>query len=690
MNPQEPRSETRLESWKEIGAYLQRDATTVRRWEKEEGLPVHRHSHKSRASVYAYPSEIDAWRAGRKVAAEPAPVKVFWRWPALAATMLLCLIMVGNGVRPVSAQQDAAVVTRQVWIMPPKAEVFSGTVSPDGRYIPYIDWAPEHHGDLFLHNLTTGRARRLTDTAGPGSPSPEDQFAEETSFSRDGKQLAYTWFDGKKDRYEIRVVSVEGTGVPAYRRLFENQDVFWVAPFDWSPDGSWIAVSLNRRDRSGQIGIVNTRDGSLRVLKSVGWRGPTHMSFSMNSKYLAYDLPADDRSAQRDIFILATDGSHETSSVVHPSNDTLAGWTPDGKSILFASDRRGSRGLWSLTVHDGKPDGEAKLVWHGLGEMEPLAVTSNGKLYSMAFTLGTDVYTASFDYATGRLSSPPAPAVQTFVGSNLIPDWSPDGKWLAYLSRRGLPSEGRFVIGIRSVATGEIRELSLALRRPDLGGGIRWAADGRSLLTTGQDFKGRTGIFRVDAQSGQLSAIITQDRGGLYSPIESPDGKDLFYRTVHGPEVSFLKRDLASGGEKELIRQAGLGGLNLSPDGRYIVTTGSDSAARSNTLLLIPAADGQIKELMRRPQPQIPGVYTWAPDSKSLLVRIFSSGAEKLEVWRAALDGTPAVKLAATVDSRFRLALLSPEGKQLAFQVNEPPKPTEIWVTENFLPKTVK
>src|SRR5512143_3513254 len=91
-------TETPLESWKEIGAYLQRDATTARRWEKEEGLPVHRHGHKSRASVYAYPSEIDAWRASRKVAAEPPPVRILWRWPAFALTMLLCLIMVGNGV----------------------------------------------------------------------------------------------------------------------------------------------------------------------------------------------------------------------------------------------------------------------------------------------------------------------------------------------------------------------------------------------------------------------------------------------------------------------------------------------------------------------------------------------------------------------------------------------------------------
>src|SRR5580704_2206851 len=52
----------RLESWKEIAAYLGRDVTTVRRWEKREGLPVYRLQHSKLGSVYAYTSELDAWR----------------------------------------------------------------------------------------------------------------------------------------------------------------------------------------------------------------------------------------------------------------------------------------------------------------------------------------------------------------------------------------------------------------------------------------------------------------------------------------------------------------------------------------------------------------------------------------------------------------------------------------------------
>ncbi len=50
-----------LGSWKEIAAYVKRDVSTVQRWEKREGMPVHRHLHDKRGSVYALPSELDAW-----------------------------------------------------------------------------------------------------------------------------------------------------------------------------------------------------------------------------------------------------------------------------------------------------------------------------------------------------------------------------------------------------------------------------------------------------------------------------------------------------------------------------------------------------------------------------------------------------------------------------------------------------
>src|SRR6266566_8411882 len=57
----EASTSNRLDSWKEIAAYIKRDVRTVQRWEKQEGLPVHRLQHDTQGTVFAYKAEIDAW-----------------------------------------------------------------------------------------------------------------------------------------------------------------------------------------------------------------------------------------------------------------------------------------------------------------------------------------------------------------------------------------------------------------------------------------------------------------------------------------------------------------------------------------------------------------------------------------------------------------------------------------------------
>src|SRR5229473_8683744 len=89
----EPPASERLDSWKEIAAYLKRDESTVRRWEKE-GLPVHRHAHKRKATVYAHKPEIDVWwnngRARLELMETAAPGRrrrVVW-WAAAGLVLL--------------------------------------------------------------------------------------------------------------------------------------------------------------------------------------------------------------------------------------------------------------------------------------------------------------------------------------------------------------------------------------------------------------------------------------------------------------------------------------------------------------------------------------------------------------------------------------------------------------------------
>jgi TolB-like protein/Flp pilus assembly protein TadD len=69
----------KLDSWGEIASYLGREVRTVQRWEGTEGLPVHRHEHKKKSTVYAYSGELDAWIKNRQPKDDPIADDVFAR-----------------------------------------------------------------------------------------------------------------------------------------------------------------------------------------------------------------------------------------------------------------------------------------------------------------------------------------------------------------------------------------------------------------------------------------------------------------------------------------------------------------------------------------------------------------------------------------------------------------------------------
>jgi len=103
--PSEPPASERLDSWKEIAAYLKRDESTVRRWENE-GLPVRRHIHKSKPTVYGYKSEIDVWwndgHARLEVVEKTTPGR---RWRLVRwATAGLLLLALGLGLNVVGVR----------------------------------------------------------------------------------------------------------------------------------------------------------------------------------------------------------------------------------------------------------------------------------------------------------------------------------------------------------------------------------------------------------------------------------------------------------------------------------------------------------------------------------------------------------------------------------------------------------
>ena len=132
----------RLDSWKEIASYLKRDVTTVRRWEKREGLPVHRHLHDRRESVYAYTHEVDRWWADRrtelvdKTPSSPtaAPRRSTAKWVSAAAAFALAAMAVGISLyrwRGVPEDADAPRVVRMS--IQPEGAIIDLAFSPDGR-----------------------------------------------------------------------------------------------------------------------------------------------------------------------------------------------------------------------------------------------------------------------------------------------------------------------------------------------------------------------------------------------------------------------------------------------------------------------------------------------------------------------------------------------------------------------------
>ena len=103
-----------LESWKEIASFLKRGVRTVQRWEREEGLPVHRHQHGKRGTVFALPKEIQSWQSSREddgtAGREAADAELRNQSPTshLEATSLLRLCMLARE-RAEQARQSAKI-----------------------------------------------------------------------------------------------------------------------------------------------------------------------------------------------------------------------------------------------------------------------------------------------------------------------------------------------------------------------------------------------------------------------------------------------------------------------------------------------------------------------------------------------------------------------------------------------------
>lgn len=562
-----------------------------------------------------------------------------------------------------------------VWTGPEAAGAVRGTVSPDGRYLSFLD-VPT--GALALRDLRDNSTRVLA-----SEPGNTLYYA---IFSPDGGRLAYVWWTrrGSDVEFDVRVLPVAGDA-PRPRIVYRNPEMLFPRPFGWTPDGRQLLILRSLRDGTNQIAFIRLDDGSARVLKSVPWNY-TSLSLSPDGKYVAYDAPTGNSAAPGEIRILAADGSREATAIEGPGVNSTPAWSADGSRLLFISDRTGNPSLWSLPVRDGKPAGSPELVRPDIGRVRLQGVTRNGALYYLSGGVTrSNVWIADMDDA-GRASGAPRIISDRFINANSGPAWSPDGHALAYLSAR----QGGTALVIRSRRTGEERDLTLPreVQTGNLTPAPRWFPDGRSVLAFGFLPEGRGAYFRIDVDSGRVDSLHesrgVSGNGGLGASAISNDGRAIFYLAAatvpFTGRVNLVRLDLDT--RQETILTSGVfNAMAMSPDGTRIALQTNDGTPGGCYVEVLPTAGGELRRVTRA----CAGVGRLAWSSATELIYATGGGATPNQLWRIPATGGEPRSVGVSVPGQLAVPEISPDGRQLTFGVFETGS-SEVWALENFLP----
>lgn len=571
-----------------------------------------------------------------------------------------------------ASEEDDGLVVSEVWTGPGGA---FARPSPDGRLLSYVDWDT---GNLAVYDRTRNESRHVTEK---GTWADSDEYAEVSVWSPDGRRIAYSWFTGS--RYELRIVEEEG-GEP--RTLYSNPETDYLWPAAWSQDGRTVLALFFTPDRTARIALVGVEDGSARMLKSLDWRAPRTASLSPDGRFIAYDVPASADRDERDIFLLAADGSREETVVKGSATDFGPVFTPDGRHLLFVSDRRGTLDLWALPVADGRSAGTVKLVKQNVGAVRPLGCTADGTYFYTAQQSMDDVYTADIDLASGTLEDVRL-ATERFQGRNSRPEWSPDGTRLAYLSVRLDGPRPTPVMVIRDAATGDETDLPLAF---DVRGGrtnLSWSRGGDALFVAGIDEKGRRGVYRVDMQG--RATLVTPLQTHVQEVWAAADER-LVYLRVDEKRTDVVLHDLGAHEEEELYRSYHVHAAALSSDGRSLAFSTADElpesgVANSNALKVLDVSTGAARELDRVSETHEITSVTWLPDGRLLYFVAHPSSSDHPDgrLLLTAIGGDAAPYGLALPPEDLPSLRFHPDGARIAYTSEE--ASTEVWAVKNYL-----
>jgi Tol biopolymer transport system component len=603
QNSGRPLESERLTSWKEIASFLGRDARTVQRWEKAEGLPVHRHRHQKLDSIYAYRSELRAWQQSRSAVTLPEPPKLQvgpenprngneadqeqpqplevsagrthadvrrshpYRFP-----VLLALLATGNGLliayrttrKPLRSDSEDSLVSGEYNPVPlasDPGEEYVSSFSPDGRRIAFV-WNGEYGTNFDIYTKVVGAqlSTRLTF-------SPQQDYSP--VWSPDGQSIAFCreTQDGGSSIFimpssggpEKKLIDLTTASSPLYRDL------------SWSPDGEWIAVAAT--PKSGQVYshglyLLGVHSGQIR---QISFPGPEQEdlfpSFSWHGRRLAFTRDVG-RGVSFNLLLrlnpdMSPDG--EPAGLLRSGFDgDFAGspvWTPDDRQILFSSNRGGLYRLWMVPVDNPGP---VRLLGSMGENIHVPAISSNGTLAFSHRLSRCNIWRIEARSLLAGKQVHPALAIASTREED-SPKVSPDGQHLAFVSDRSGFKEiwESKLDGSDAVALTSMNSVGV--------GSPAWSPDGQSIAFDAR-ISGKPDIYTLSLSGDAKPARITADASSNVVPAWSVDGRSLYFSSSRSGSRQVWKIALATGQTEQITRAGGFA-VFPAPDGKTVFYT---------------------------------------------------------------------------------------------------------------------
>ena len=398
-------------------------------------------------------------------------------------------------------------------------------LSPDGKkmaYVVYVANSPKH---IDILDFNSGTAKVFIDGAVGGQSS--------LVWSPGSNKIAYTFFG--------RELHIRDLNEASSQVLIKNsKDMIY--PTDWSRDGKKILCFFEGEDQTLRIGIVNSDSQVQYIASGNSFDFRNEPKISPDGAYVTCSLDGEDGNT--DIYIWTSDGSHKTRLTEHPGRDENPVWSPDGKYILFLSDRNRSVDLWGVRIIDGATLGAPFVIKRDLGWRTRINdFTASGELSLL--TLGgaepANLFTVPVDQEKGILGGSIIP-ISVYPTDHSYPRFSPNGKMIAYLSRKGQIGWPKLFV---LEENGAEKELSL---QGHYAVNVAWNPENRSLFFAGYDKSSRSGIFEISLENNEIKSVYSGEviemktfKNALINICLLPDaGKMMFFRLLEKGNVEVL------------------------------------------------------------------------------------------------------------------------------------------------------